>query len=120
MIKVINNLQISKHFYLSEFLCHDGSNEITLDYKLVELLQKLRWVVGRPIKIVSGYRTVSHNRNVGGSPKSQHLVGRAADITVKGYNPKQLAELAEQLGFDGIGIYPNFVHLDCRGYKARW
>ena len=117
---LLNDLNVSEHFKISEFKCNDGSQEIMLEYKLVKLLQKLRWVVGKPIKINSGYRTKTYNHKVGGSPRSQHLLGRAADIVVEGYTPSQIAELADQLGFDGIGIYDTFCHVDVRGYKARW
>ena len=117
---LLNDLNVSEHFKISEFKCNDGSQEIMLEYELVKLLQKLRWVVGKPIKINSGYRTKTYNHKVGGSPRSQHLLGRAADIVVEGYTPSQIAELADQLGFDGIGIYDTFCHVDVRGYKARW
>jgi uncharacterized protein YcbK (DUF882 family) len=35
---------------------------------------------------------------------------------------KALAEIAEEFNFDGIGVYPDkgFVHLDMRGYEAKW
>ncbi|MCD8386487.1 MAG: D-Ala-D-Ala carboxypeptidase family metallohydrolase [Bacteroidales bacterium] len=39
-----------------------------------------RW--GGPIKVNSGYRCKVLNTAVGGSPKSQHMTGQAADITV--------------------------------------
>jgi len=119
-MNLLNDLRVSEHFKISEFKCNDGSQEIMLEYELVKLLQKLRWVVGKPIKINSGYRTKTYNHKVGGSPRSQHLLGRAADIVVEGYTPSQIAELADQLGFDGIGIYDTFCHVDVRGYKARW
>jgi uncharacterized protein YcbK (DUF882 family) len=46
----------------------------------------------------------------------------AADIWVEGISPRQLAEVAVNIGFDGIGIYQEqgFVHVDVRGYRARW
>ena len=117
---LLNDLRVSEHFKISEFKCNDGSQEIMLDYELVKKLQKLRWVVGKPIKINSGYRTKSWNNKVGGSPRSQHLLGKAADIVVEGYTPKEIAKLAKQAGFDGIGVYDTFTHVDVRGYKARW
>jgi uncharacterized protein YcbK (DUF882 family) len=116
----MNKIKISKNFTLSEFECKDGSNLVKLDEKLIELLQQLRDRAGLAVKIHSGYRTPEHNKKVGGSPKSQHLEGKAADISVKGWTPKKLAELAEVIGFDGIGIYDTFIHVDTRGKKARW
>jgi uncharacterized protein YcbK (DUF882 family) len=116
----MNKIKISKNFSLHEFECKDGSNLVKVDEKLIELLQQLRDRVELPIIVHSGYRTPEHNNEVGGSPKSQHLEGKAADISVKGWTSKKLAELAEVIGFNGIGIYDTFVHVDVRDKKARW
>jgi uncharacterized protein YcbK (DUF882 family) len=116
----MNKIKISTNFSLHEFQCKDGSNLVKLDEKLLEKLQQLRDKLGKAIVIHSGYRTPEYNKKVGGSPNSQHLLGKAADISVAGMTPKQLAALAEQIGFDGIGIYSTFVHVDVRGTRARW
>ncbi len=103
-------------------MCKDGNNKAKLDMRLVELLQKLRDKVGRPITVHSGYRTPEYNQKVGGVRDSQHIKGTAADISIKGMSVYSIAEMAEQIGFDGIGIYEKqgFVHVDVRGYEARW
>lgn len=116
----MNNIKISKNFSLHEFQCKDGSELVKLDEKLITKLQQLREKIGKPISVHSGYRTPAYNKKCGGSPKSQHMEGTAADISVVGIVPKKLAELAEAIGFDGIGIYPTFVHVDVRGFRARW
>ena len=47
---------------------------------LVEkVLDPLREKVGA-IRINSGYRTPAYNKQIGGSPTSQHITGQAADI----------------------------------------
>ena len=49
-------------------------------YKLVEkVLDPLREKIGA-IQINSGYRTPAHNKEVGGSPTSQHTTGQAVDL----------------------------------------
>lgn len=116
----MNNIQISKNFKLKEFQCKDGNYEVRLDSRLLEKLQQLREKIGRPIMINSGYRTVEHNKSVGGSPNSQHILGKAADITASGMTPKKIAAMAEEIGFGGIGIYSTFVHVDVRKVKSRW
>lgn len=50
---------------------------------LVEhILDPLREAWGKPIKVNSGFRCPRLNKEVGGSPSSQHMKGEAADITV--------------------------------------
>lgn len=115
----MNKFQLTKHFNLREFQCrHCG--QVKVDSRLVNKLQMFRYIVGQPITITSGYRCPTHNKAVGGAPKSKHMEGIAADIRVEGMTPKQVAELADKAGFTGIGIYKNFVHLDIRPNKARW
>ena len=112
---------MAKYFKVEEFKCK-CCGHIRVDMGLIEKLDKLREEVGMPIIVNSGYRCASHNRNVGGSPTSQHLEGKAADILVKGgfVSPKKLAAMAEKYGFGGIGIYDTFIHVDTRAGKTRW
>lgn len=116
----LNNIQVSKNFMLKEFQCKDGNYQVRLDSTLLLKLQKLRDALGKPIIINSGYRTKEHNKAIGGSPNSQHLLGRAVDISIVGMKPDEVAKVAEGIGFGGIGIYKTFVHLDIRSNKARW
>lgn len=90
--------------------------------ELVEKLEGLRRLAEGPVVVTSGYRCPAHNKAVGGVENSYHTQGLAADIFVYAIDPPQLAEMAEQAGFDGIGIYPGhgFVHVDVRGYQVRW
>ncbi|MDF9408214.1 D-Ala-D-Ala carboxypeptidase family metallohydrolase [Pelotomaculum isophthalicicum JI] len=90
--------------------------------ELLRKLEALRNVVGAPVYITSGYRCADHNKACGGVENSYHTFGMAADIYSDEKNVYELAEIAENVGFDGIGIYPGqgFVHVDVRGYQARW
>lgn len=118
------NKYITKNFCVKEFACEDGSNIIVISQELVELLQKVRNYFGKAVTITSGYRTVAHNKKVGGSADSQHLYGIAADIIVKDTKAKKVANYIETLlpSSGGIGIYTsqNFVHVDLRPVKTRW
>ena len=115
MYNIPEDLKLSKNFAINEFACNDGSKEITIDYELIDLLQKLRDILGKPIKVTSGYRTVTYNKKCGGIPTSLHLQGKAADIKVTGMTPIALAKAADKMGFRGIGVYPTFTHVDVGG-----
>ena len=94
--------------------------------KLAKNLQALRDYLGEPVRLNSGYRTLSYNARIGGAKESQHCLAKAADITVKSKTPKQLAAVIEKLISErkmaqgGLGVYPGFLHYDVRGRKARW
>ena len=115
--------QLSKHFNEDEFKCRDGSTH-AIDVELIEGLERLRELAGnKPIHVNSGYRSPAYNKRIGGAPKSRHVLGKAADITIAGFTPKQVAALAEkipQFRNGGIGIYNTFTHVDVRKGRARW
>jgi uncharacterized protein YcbK (DUF882 family) len=93
-----------------------------MDPRLLDVLDRIRERVGQPIYILSGYRCPEHNAEVGGQPNSLHMQSCAADITYDGIDVPALARIAEEEGADGIGTYASqgFVHVDTRGYTARW
>lgn len=111
---------LTKNFKVYEFACKDGSDKIVIDSEIVDIVQKIRDHIKKPIVINSAYRTPSHNKKEGGSPNSQHLLGKALDIKVEGVSPKRIAEIAKYYGADGIGVYSTFTHIDCRGHKSDW
>jgi uncharacterized protein YcbK (DUF882 family) len=90
-----------------------GSGEYSMNKNFIEILDKIRMENGKPIKINSGYRTLSYNRDVGGKPDSAHLRGIAADIhCVDSLNRYNLIQLAMIEGIKRIGIGKTFLHLD--------
>ena len=125
-------MRLTKNFSLHEFACKDGSEtpqEIIYNLqKLAIQLQVLRDFLGKPITVNSGYRSPEHNKKIGGVLNSQHVLGLAADIVVKGYTPHQLSNVIEDLIArgdmlqGGIGVYSTFVHYDIgyNGKKRRW
>lgn len=45
------------------------------------VLDPLREAWGHPLRVTSGYRCPQLNKAVGGVPRSQHMLGQAADVT---------------------------------------
>lgn len=119
-------MKLSEHFDSNEFACKCGcgyqNNGRDIDPRLVEILEHIRHYVGDvPLIISSGLRCPIHNANEGGTPKSYHLQGKAADISCpKGLTPIELKIAARKAGADGIGLYAWGIHIDTRGYDAEW
>lgn len=135
------DMKLSAHFDEREFRCKcyrkkhgpycNGMPDDGMDPRLIELLENIRADLGgTPIRITSGYRCPKYNDlpkrkgGVGGARSSQHKLGTAADIVVRGQSVHEVAASAKKFlrGTGGIGIYPadGFVHVDVRRHKARW
>lgn len=74
---------------------------------------------GKPITILSAFRTREHNRRVGGARLSQHPEGRALDLSKVGIGIIRLWEVANDVAKErgvirGLGLYPWGVHIDTR------
>ena len=61
------------------------------------VLQPLRERVRRPVVVSSGFRSTSVNRRIGGSARSQHCRGEAADFTVPGLSTVEVVELVRAM-----------------------
>lgn len=113
-------------FDRDEFACKCGEHcdgfPVEPDRELVRILMKVREHFSAPVIINSGVRCQTHNANVGGASKSQHMQGTAADIRVKGAAPETVAAYLETLlpNTGGIGVYSTFTHVDVRKLKSRW
>lgn len=124
-------MRLTENFTRQEFDCKDGT-PVPVQYygnvrELAENLQVLRDYIEEPVMVTgSGYRTVTHNKKVGGAKASLHLTASGADINARNYSPAELAAVIERLITDGrmkqggLGVYKGFVHYDIRGYRARW
>ena len=122
------DFQITEHFRYSEFACHDGTPypREWLDRleALCLVLEQLRLITGSRIQINSGYRTPEYNKKIGGARLSQHVEGRAADITGK-FQSVHYFNIANEMRKNGIfagglGYYHTFIHIDIRGSNATW
>jgi uncharacterized protein YcbK (DUF882 family) len=126
----VNKGQLTTNFHIREFKCNDGSKvpeALEANVRLLaEQLQALRDFIGIPIHLNSAYRTEAYNASIGGSPKSQHKLAKAADLVTSKYTPAELADIIKKLIKEGkmmqggVGVYPSFCHYDCRNVEARW
>ena len=119
--------QLSKNFKSTEFDCKGKGccDETMIDEELINWLQKIRDHFGVSVNVNSGFRCPFHNANVGGATTSHHMRGMAADITVKGKTPREVAQYAEKIGIKRIGLYEtdkdgHFVHIGSDTKKRFW
>lgn len=122
-------MRLTAHFDTREFDCHDGTKvpeHAIPDLRALcrELLEPLRSEYG-PVRIVSGYRTRTHNSAVGGAPRSYHVYmrgryGAAADVACSRGSPRAWYAYLERLSPGGLGRYSGHVHVDNRHGFARW
>ena len=126
-------MNLTKNFNKREFDCKCGCEmPSSVFYEIEDLaneLQTIRDHFKAPIQINSAYRCPSHNKAIGGVSNSQHVLGKASDIVIKGYTPDEVADKLEAMLKDeclfpfhlgGIGRYNTFTHIDIRANKARW
>lgn len=92
-----------------------------MDPKLLDLLYRLQAKVGYKgaFDVISGYRSPATNemlnkQSSGVAKRSYHMLGKAIDIRMPGFDTKQLHKAAISLKGGGVGYYSssNFVHLD--------
>ena len=103
--------QLSPRFRASEFVDRRTGQLVGPDPQLLAVLELVRALRGRPMRIVSGYRSKSTNTAVGGAKNSQHLLGRAADIPPGHATPNE----AIACGASGVGVRDGWaVHVDVR------
>ena len=97
-------MQLSKDFTLEELVlsqtaAREGIDNTPSDLVgqhlqelVTDLLQPIRDLLGVPIVVSSGYRSVALNASIGGVATSAHCYGYAADITAPAFgNPRALA-----------------------------
>lgn len=116
--------KLSENFRAYEFDCScSRCKETPIDLDLVAYLQQIRDRFGKPIGggRLTAYRCPEHNAEVtNASTTSRHMQGMAADISIEGVEPAEIAKFAESIGVKGIGLYDTFVHIDTRTTKSYW
>jgi uncharacterized protein YcbK (DUF882 family) len=101
-------------------------NEI--DPRLMDILWEIQRVTGNSdtFEVISAYRSPGTNRYLrskskGVAQNSQHILGKAIDVRLRGLDTKKLRDVALELKLGGVGYYEktDFVHVDT-GRVRRW
>lgn len=123
----------SAHLTWAELACKDAARtpypfewRATRALELAAAFESVRRHFGAPLRVTSGYRTPEHNKRVAGAKASQHMAGRALDISPLRGGRQALDDLvaaarraaAEGL-VRGLAVYSGFVHIDTRQGQFR-
>lgn len=117
-------MNLTEHFTLEELVASQlaarrrldnrpGPAELANLRRVAALLEQIRALVGGPLTVSSGYRSLAVNAAVGGARSSAHVLGLAADITVPGLAPKAVAALIRDsdIEFDQLIYEGTWVHI---------
>ena len=98
-----------------------GEGELLIDTAAMDSLQALRDKLDKPMIITSAYRSVAHNKRVGGAKASKHMEAIAFDVRMDNHDPHMFEAAARKAGFCGFGYYPRsgFMHIDT-GPERSW
>ena len=114
-------MKITEHFDSNEFLCECGCGRMNMKNSTIEHFEQFFGTLDGVDKIIvtSGCRCPSCSVSVGGYADDAHTVGIAADIVAYDrfgniISPWKIAETAEKLGFNGIGVMSTACHCDER------
>lgn len=92
-----------------------------MDPELMDILWRIQQISdNREVyEVISGFRSeetnaLLHSRSKGVAKNSQHLLGKAIDVRLRGLDLEQLRKTARELRLGGVGYYPrsDFVHVD--------
>ncbi len=108
---------MNEYFLRSERECHCGCGldltERNPDF--MRALNSARELYGESMKATSMTRCPAHNAAIGGSKRSAHLDGRAADIACT--NTKDRMDMIRcfvSTGFHRIEVSPIHIHIDMK------
>lgn len=103
-----------KNFDISEFDCQE-TGENNMKPAFLAMIDELRNRCGFPFVITSGYRSTKHRIEMMKDSPGLHTKGIAADISATdGVRKRKIVKEALEMGFGGIGVGRDFIHVDIR------
>jgi hypothetical protein len=138
---VVKSGNLTTHFNREEFTCgckrkycdgYGGISDATLK-QVAEVLELVRLEANRKypnngsnrqVIIRSGVRCVKYNRTLGSGDTSQHVKGKAADISITGLSQTRIKDIGftvlRSIKYGGIGYGGNhYTHIDIRNKASK-
>jgi uncharacterized protein YcbK (DUF882 family) len=121
----VDSALIELNDFLADFRTGDATD---IDTELLDLIYEVRESLGSDaaFEVISAYRSPKTNemlrsQSSGVARNSQHLLGKAIDVRLRGVPSNQLRDAAIDLQRGGVGYYEqsDFVHMDT-GRVRRW
>jgi uncharacterized protein YcbK (DUF882 family) len=114
---------------INEFLSDFRTGDVTVvDPGLLDILYEVRESLrsDETLEVISAYRSPATNamlrsQSTGVAQDSQHLLGKAIDVRLRGTATSRLRDAAIAIERGGVGYYPesDFVHIDT-GRVRQW
>jgi len=98
-----------------------NQKEKDIDPELMDILWQIQKISANndSFEVISAYRSeetnaMLHSKSSGVARNSQHVLGKAIDVRLRGLDLKRLHDTARELRLGGVGYYPgsDFVHVD--------
>jgi uncharacterized protein YcbK (DUF882 family) len=115
---MVPELNVYPYFTNDELKCKCGCEEMGMEPDFMSYLVALREAYGKPMPLSSAYRCKEHPIERSKRTLGPHTTGRAVDVLVFGKNAVRLLRMAQEMGFNGIGVSQKgshnkrFLHLD--------
>ncbi|HLF30136.1 MAG TPA: DUF882 domain-containing protein, partial [Xanthomonadales bacterium] len=97
------------------------ATQVEIDPQLLDILWQIQQQSGNDgvFEVISAYRSSQTNAMLrqtssGVAQASQHVLGKAIDVRLRGMDTAQLRDTARELQLGGVGYYAasDFVHID--------
>ncbi len=126
--------RLSTYFTLDELTASDYAarhgmdnrpDTVALDnlHYTATMLDRVRALLGQQVLVSSGYRSPAVNRAIGGTNRSQHMLGEAVDFTAPSYGSVKEVALAiahSHIPFDQLILeYGRWVHVSFTRHNPR-
>jgi len=128
-------VNLSPNFTLAEYTTSESAARLEIDNtpppelmgnlkRMAGVMEEIRAILGKPIKVTSGYRCLDLNRALRSNDTSAHVLGLATDFICPAYGVpydvcRAIVPHMERLGIDQLIYEHTWVHVGLKAGDAR-